>query len=192
MAPVESDILTILERAAEKHGSRFFLAQESEEGVAYAQFLDLVRSGWTCLQSERVARGEAVAIISDNSPFMVAAICSLITYGAVAMPINPKLKPSEIDELIAHSGARLVITPLPAAGLVPDGARIIAPADFQKRSWDGTRPRVSTGEGCLLIYTSGTTGMPKGVLLNQQNIINNVTEVIRYFSIDSDHRKACI
>src|ERR1700733_729333 len=142
-------------------------------------------------QSNRVANlllslgagpGTKVLWCGPNSPDVVAVMGATRKIGALAVPLNYRLTPSEALYVVNHSDAEIVYadyeyTPMFAAfgdrlekvrhvivvggpawhGMLGDADIAAAPAGA---------PDVgdATGGGGTMIYTSGTTGKPKGAV----------------------------
>ncbi|HEY6887658.1 MAG TPA: AMP-binding protein, partial [Solirubrobacter sp.] len=88
--------------------------------------------------------------------------------GACAVPINFRLTQSEIDYILADSGAVTVVD-----GPVP-GGEPAPPA------------RVQASDPALLCYTSGTTGRPKGAVLTHANLVASTRSWIHEMGATSD------
>lgn len=56
-----------------------------------------------------VARGDHVALLGQNSPGYVVTICALMRLGAVAVPLNTRLRPPEIAWQIADADVKAVL-----------------------------------------------------------------------------------
>ncbi len=129
------------------------------------------------LDSLGVRPGDRVAVVAEGSIEAAIALLGNVTYGAVSVPLNPKLGRLELDHILADAAPVLVLA----------GARTTA------RPWDRATPRrasfranvgsettapphrqQSLEDPLLILYTSGTTGAPKGAELTVGNIASNL------------------
>ena len=58
----------------------------------------------------RLAPGERVAVFMPNDPNYLVALCGAWHAGLTVVPINSKLHPKEVEFVLGHSGAELLIT----------------------------------------------------------------------------------
>jgi long-chain acyl-CoA synthetase len=146
---------TFLERLAPVHGDTR-LVQESDDGLCltFVGAADLVAK-LAGRVAERAAKGERVVIATPNGYALFLASLAVARAGAVAVPVNPKMRDDEIGHVIADSGADLVIRDLAELeGSDPVPAAAVDPGDV-----------------AVLFYTSGTTGKPKGVELTHRALV---------------------
>jgi len=129
--------------------------------------------------------GDKIALCDKNSSNWAVSFMSVLTYGAVAVPILPDFNAEQIQNIFEHSESKLMIgradiqTVSPILDIVEwkmaDGSRSIADYDNS----DLTAANVSyfrenTDDLCLMSYTSGSTGRSKGVMLPYRSIWSNV------------------
>jgi long-chain acyl-CoA synthetase len=108
--------------------------------------------------------GDRVGVMLPNVPQFAMAYYGVLRMGGIVVPMNPLLKPREVEHYVSDSGAALV---LDDAGALP--------GDSEPASGVAERDAADTA---VILYTSGTTGRPKGAELTHRNLTMNV-EVMR-------------
>jgi long-chain acyl-CoA synthetase len=132
------------------------------------------------LLARGLSRGDRVAILSANRADYVAAFMGAMRAGVVPAPVNHKLPPAKATEVVAGSGARLVLHDAARAdhldrAALPDVAHVgfddDGPGGFEALldpgAFDAIDPR--DDEAAFMMFTSGSTGRPKGVLLSHES-----------------------
>jgi acyl-CoA synthetase (AMP-forming)/AMP-acid ligase II len=142
-------VYAAFERTARRHGGRPFL---HPPGFGYAETLDKVRSLAARYASRGYGRGHRVALKLGNRPEFLLHFLALNSLGAAVVPLNPDYRPAELDYVLQHSGACLVVD--------------------EKLGEPPAAPPAGDATECALLYTSGTTGKPKGCLLSNFYFLN--------------------
>lgn len=125
------------------------------------------------LRGRGVEVGDRVAIALPNGPAYVSAFLGALRAGAIAVPLNPLLRPREIAFHLADCGAALLLTaPVAARASTFPGVDVVAlpvpPSACPEPA--GTRAVRDLDDTAMLLYSSGTTGWPKGVELTHRNL----------------------
>ncbi len=160
---------------AERHDSRARAPADDRRGP-HARHLPRPRAaplGCDRRAPRRAGRGRR-AIASScrraNHPDWAIAYFGILRAGAVAVPVDPALDALGSADVLAESGARVVVWDDTVKALGPRSRR--PRVDDRARPPRG-RPRTTTslvapavdvapGDVASLIYTSGTTGAPEG------------------------------
>ena len=142
------------------------------------------------LRASAIAPGARVAILAKSSVEFFAFLIGAMKAGAVPVPINWRLAPSEVRNVIDDSQAELLAMGeefFPKFGeaaeasprlrriiLLPSGGSTTAQEHPCWNEWlDASRGQVlpklaeEAQDIVLQIYTSGTTGSPKGVMMSR-------------------------
>jgi acyl-CoA synthetase (AMP-forming)/AMP-acid ligase II len=143
-------VFTAFEQTARAHGAKPFLHVPSENvALTYAQAHERVAELARAYARRGYRAGHRVALKLPNGSAFLLHFLALNRVGAAVVPLNPDYRPAELEYVLRHSEACLVVDSPSLAGFDPP----VAPA-----------PRGDASE-CALLYTSGTTGRPKGCLL---------------------------
>lgn len=142
--------------------------------------------------------GSRLAILSGNHPAFLVARRALAAGRFVAVPINPRLAPPEMEVLLSRSLAAAVLCEpslsVRLPGSSPAGIEVDAAATGQISGRSQRALAASTGElGATLLFTSGTTGEPKGCIRPADVERSRALELIATYGLGSGdvHLVAC-
>jgi amino acid adenylation domain-containing protein len=147
------------------------------------------------LDATGVRPGDRVAILLPRGADSAAAFFGTLARGAVAVFIDETLRPRQIEHIVNHSGARVLLT---STDLV---ARLARPLDTPAQMLDlGSVPTKGSFAPCpriehdvaQIIYTSGSTGLPKGVTLSHGNLWAGADAVVGYVGVRAEDRIASL
>ena len=161
-------------RQGDRKAITFLRKGNVESEISYKGLdLDSNRMANTCLDLG-VAKGDRVILFFPKSVIFVVAHLALQKIGAIAVPLNPGFKPSEMEYFINDAKAELVlsgpeqqamITEIDASlsNLVIDTQKRYQDLDFFRSASDVIAPvEMGPDDPGLIIYTSGTTENPRG------------------------------
>ena len=165
------DPFEFLERAAFVYPEKVAVI-DGDARRTYPAFLDRVNRLAAGLQALGIRSGERVAVISPNTSMLLEATYAVPRANGVLVALNTRLAPDEIDYILGHCGASLLLYDDELDGLVARLAAAIprVRADAYERMLAEADPTAlvprSPGEDDTISinYTSGTTGKPKGVM----------------------------
>lgn len=151
---------TLLERLAAVHGDRTLVTELGDDPftLTYREASTLV-SRWSHAVARRTAPGDRVVVALPSSYRLLLACIAVARAGAVPVPVNDRMRPDEVDHVIADSGATLVLRDV---GELADGV-------------GGTGAvRAGASDVAAIFYTSGTTGKPKGARLTNRALVGQL------------------
>ena len=127
------------------------------------------------LAERGVARGERVAIYSENRRGFVLAYLACLRLGAIAVPTNVLYRAADLGNILSDAEPLLVIGSTQTKQHVPAGVAFVDAADVE--AWalaavnDDDPPLVvGPDDVAIIIYTSGTTGRAKGAMITHGNL----------------------
>lgn len=175
--PRDEDLHALIRRQAERYGERVFMSFGDGGSMSFAAFERRVAGMRGHLRELGVTAGDRVALMLKNSLFYPVAWLGTVSAGAVAVPINSRLREVDARYILDHSRAAAVVTD----DSVEDVARLAGGAErtyFVARAGDAMDevertdpvppPATTPGARANIQYTSGTTGFPKGCLLSHR------------------------
>ena len=173
------------------------IAVRAPQALTYTQLTERVETAAAGFRALGLRRDDRIVLLANDDLPMFTGILAAFTAGYVAVPISTMLGPKELGEIIADSGAAVLIASetyrehaeQAAASapelrhLVCDGPKPLTGTDVTSRTWDDLmalgrqqppalrEPAATTEDAwALWLYTSGTTGTPKGAMHRHANI----------------------
>ena len=178
-----------LHRAVDLFGKKIGVVCGQRE-FTYQQFGERSEKLATALAKEGIQHGDRVAYLSFNNHQLLEGYYGVVQARAIVMPLNVRLAPLELVNILNHSGARMLIfendfLPLveqlkPACPQIERFVTIndkvpIADLTYEELIDKGHNERADIfgfDENSIaeLFYTSGSTGTPKGVMLGHRTL----------------------
>jgi fatty-acyl-CoA synthase len=189
--------IRFLYRAVDLYGKKEGVVS-GERRFTYAQFGERCERLAEGLLREGVQRNDRVAYLSFNNHQLLEGYFGPCLVNATVMPLNVRLTPVELTEILNHAQPRVLIFEGDFSQLIPtfrkncpsvrryisidsdsEGADLSYEELLSKGRLD--RPDLfSFDENALaeLFYTSGSTGTPKGVMLSHRNLYLHALEAL--------------
>src|SRR6202166_3822954 len=167
----------------------------------YAEFGGRRERLATALKQEGIQHGDRVAYLSFNNHQLLEGYYGVVQARAIVMPLNVRLSPLELTNILNHSGARMLLFEndfVPLVEMLKPACREIerfvtlndkvpiADLTYEELLDKGHPDRAdifSCDENAIaeLFYTSGSTGTPKGVMLGHRTLYLHALAVASLF-----------
>ena len=157
---------TLLEMLAEQVGRRpdsEALVELGGDRLTYRQLWDRAARVAGGLRAAGVERGDRVAVRYPAGTHWVLAFWGTVMAGGIAVAVNTRSAPPEVEFVLSDSGARV---DLDVDTALPDGQPYVT-------------EQLDRSDIAALFYTSGTTGHPKGVPTTHEAFLTNTENAIR-------------
>ncbi len=164
----------------------------------YAGFAARCERLATALAGEGIRSGDRVAYLSFNTHKLLEGYYGVVMAHAIVMPLNVRLTPPELINILNHSGARVLLyendfAPMAAEihRCCPGTEKLVNLDNGEYEALlDGGHPEpvdfMTVDENAIaeLFYTSGSTGTPKGVMLSHRTLYLHALSVLATFIKD--------
>jgi fatty-acyl-CoA synthase len=199
-------VAQVLEARAAEHPDRVFLIYGNRR-LTYAQVDQRATAMAAALHGLGIGAGDRIALDLPNCPEFVIALFAAAKLGAVVVPLNPRFTVPELQYMLRHSEAAVVVTVESFNGVdylelfegfltsLPELQYLVTVGE--EDLWYDDRiyqfeDLVSSGEGrelpavtvdpaedvFAILYTSGTMGKPKGVELTHASLLGTSARTV--------------
>ncbi len=195
------DMLDMIEEKFSPHPA---LKMKKDDGlyrtITYKDLVNSANKVGAMLIKQGVQKTDKIALLCENRPEWPIVYFGTTSIGAVIVPLDPKLEPEEIKNLVNNSDSIILFSSdslMEKVDQIRGGLdkiravvnidkdlekHLTGPADNEALSKMGKMKKEVRPQDLLsIIYTSGTTGNPKGVMLTHKNILSDVTMIDSIF-----------
>ena len=195
-----------------------FLRQDASgtwQPITSGEVYGLVRALAEVLQGWCVAKGDRVAILSENRWEWAVVDFAVLAIGGVDVPLYSTNTPEQLGYMLRDSGAKVLVVSngeqlakLDGAGDLPELQHVIVmqageegeaesltkilsgakAKEARDANFDALLAGAQPDDLCTIIYTSGTTGDPKGVELTHGNLASNMTPSMVRLGVSENDR----
>jgi long-chain acyl-CoA synthetase len=179
------NLFLMLEESADKFADKEALVMNGDR-LTYKEMKDKVEKIAGNLQKSMcVKKGDRVALLLGNSIEFCLLVFACVKLGAIAVPLNTRLKEKELTFMLEQSGSRLLFVDdefLHKVETMRDEDSISGiqyfflvgnqtpkrkdylPYEIVEQTSSFEEVIVSEEDPLFIMYTSGTTGLPKGAI----------------------------
>jgi long-chain acyl-CoA synthetase len=188
-----STLVSLVEEMAERHRAAIALQRWTDDGLTRTSFSDVQRGAEAMaarLEERGVRRGDRVAISGENDPDWVLAYFGILRAGATAVPVDPALDAAGWRDILAESGALVVVCDETVAARDElatarpdlvwfDVHAAVEPSD----ALDAPLVEVEPGDVASIIFVGGAAERAKGVILTHANFTSLVAALAPVFPL---------
>lgn len=177
-----------------------------DKSISYAELGRKIEEIVALLNILGMGKGDKIALIGENMPNWGIAYLSIISMGAIAVPILPDFHENEVQNIITHSESRLLFASnkqvSKLSSVVSGKIQVVVLDNFKPLDSVPVEPSSpplsirltemaqasSENDLAAIIYTSGTTGSSKGVMLSNKNLAWMVKQLLSLQNVAPGHR----
>ena len=169
--PQEKTIHSFFEEMAVKTPDKTAVEFEDKR-ISYRELNDSANQLAAVLEQHNVSIGDIVAVLTERSINMIAAILAILKVGAAYLPIETGIPEERKRYYLENTNAKAILSAYEDETLfgIPNINIEKIPDDILPLS----NPQISSDSLAYVIFTSGSTGNPKGVMIRHYSVVNRL------------------
>lgn len=195
-------------RRAVKYYPQKIAVIDDEEAFTYKEFGARTDKLSVALHEAGIQKGDHVAVMLPNTHYMLECFYGICQLGATMVPLNYRLAAQDLEYIINHSDAKMLIVDEEFSGPIEEiedklsleqivivsvagqetSLKGVIYETFLQHAQNAALPEVEIDENQLLTlnYTSGTTSKPKGVMLTHRSNYLNAANFMYHLGVKHD------
>ncbi|MFH8804243.1 amino acid adenylation domain-containing protein [Streptomyces sp. NPDC017936] len=143
------------------------------------------------LRGHGIGPERTVAICMDRSVRLIVAVLAVLKAGGAYVPVDPRDPAQRRETILRDAGVRVVVVDgLPADGGTYGDIPVVALDDAWSVLAEAAPDNLPVSPSALadaayVLYTSGSTGAPKGVVVENRQLISYASGAIRRLGMDA-------
>lgn len=174
---LNANIDQLLKKQVIEQPDAFVVTDTLGTNWTYADLDNAVDSLVSQLKAFDVRPNDRVLMLLENCASVVAAVFATARLQAVAIPLNARQTPVEVERVVEHANPAVILC---CSAVSPDAAAHARRLNAKPLRGDfgeleivnrGSCPDLELHDVATILYTTGTTGIPKGVMLTHRNLL---------------------
>ena len=198
---MNTNLIKFIEQSLNSNLNKKALSDYEGRTLTYSEVAQQISYLHSIFKKLNIQKDEKIGMIGKNSLNWAIVYLSVITYGAVIVPVLPDFHPNDVLHIINHSDSILLFSSTNHfeqldETLLPNIHTVLSLEDFnvlysKKKNTESIINKIkeqhfnetikeilfdnfSLDKLTSLVYTSGTTGYSKGVMLSLQSLTQNI------------------
>lgn len=171
--PKDKTIYELFEEQVERTPDNIAVVYEDKK-LTYRELNDMSNRLAGTLIKEGVKADSIVGIMVEPSVEMIVGIMGILKAGGAYLPISPEYPDERITYILQNSNTNILLTNSEFADRINIKIKLLKLDDM--KTFENHCEYIEVNCNCsnlsYVIYTSGTTGYPKGVLIENRNVVN--------------------
>ncbi|MEW6609339.1 MAG: AMP-binding protein [bacterium] len=181
----------MLEETTTNNSDKIAISFKNEE-LAYSELQSKVTNLASNLSILNVNYGDRVGLLFNNSLEFIISFFAIARIGAIAVPLDIRYKPEELQFISEHCDIKILIT---ANEFVDKVDKLSNPRNFivsgiepadnilsfeellNRKPYQGIKRNIKPEDEALYLYTSGSTGKPKSIIRTHRNLVSEAENV---------------
>lgn len=166
-------LITEFEKCVEKYPNNIALEYQ-DKTLTYCELNQLANNIAAALKKEGAEQKSIIALWADTSFERIAAVLGILKIGSAYMPIDIAAPIERVRYMIKNAGVRFVIQDAGISKIFAEEAVTLHLQEIVTYKGAIVHEKYEADIPAYVIYTSGSTGNPKGVVVNNRNIVNEI------------------
>jgi long-chain acyl-CoA synthetase len=208
---ISENLIAYFEDSIINNWNKISLQDYDNGGITFGELAGQIERMHSLFKEQGIKRGDKIALIGKNSKNWGTVYISVISYGAVIVPLMQDFKPKDIYNLTNHSESKLLFISEFLCEKIDfnefESLETVYYLDDYNVAHDYTMDfiafntnlvvspkekfkleHIPNSELAAILYTSGTSGLPKGVMLSHNSLAANVRYARANMPLESGDR----
>jgi amino acid adenylation domain-containing protein len=163
--------------AAERFASRLAVSGPDER-LTYAELSARAEAWASALSARGVGPESVVALLALRGPTLLAAILGILRAGGSYLPLDPATPAARNARALWLSQSQVMVSlgdnATALRALADEGVTLPLLTEPASNPGTAAYPRAQPRSRAYTVFTSGSTGEPKGVMLEQRGLLNQI------------------
>ena len=208
---IKENLIAYFEEAIINNWDKVSLQDYDNGGLTFGELAAQIERMHSLFKEHGIKKGDKISLIGKNSANWGTVYISVVSYGAVIVPLLQEFKPKDVYNLVNHSDSKLLFISEFLCEKIDfnefENLNTIYYLDDYNVAHDFTTDfiafnknlktsakeefkleHIPNSELAAILYTSGTSGLPKGVMLNHNSLAANVRYARANMPLESGDR----